>query len=65
MNNLSALEILKQKLQQENSTSDLWYLQQKVQQFESNLKTVESFYNCTLEKVSILEEQLSIYCNPC
>jgi hypothetical protein len=64
MSNLSALENLKQKLQHNSNTSELWYLRQKVQQFESSLRNVESFYQSTYEKLLLLEEQLSIHCNP-
>ncbi|MGZ3634009.1 MAG: hypothetical protein ACXU9U_04470 [Parachlamydiaceae bacterium] len=65
MDNLSPLEKLKQKLQQEHSSSELWYLRNKVQQFEHHLKSIESLYHNHLEQIFLLEEQLSFHYNPC
>ncbi len=54
---MSDLETLKQQLQLEETTSDLWSIKQKIQRFENNLKSVELNYSQAYAQLLLLEEK--------
>lgn len=60
---MSVLEDLKQKLQRDISPSEIWYHQNKVEQFQYRLQALESNYNSASKKLTSLEIRLSAQLN--
>lgn len=61
---MSALELLKDNLKEENSPSEAWYNLQKAEQFEQCLKRVESHYTKAHNLLEPLIERLSAHSKP-
>ncbi len=58
---MSDLETLKQQLQLEETTSELWSIRQKIQRFENILKSVELNYSQAYAQLLLLEEKQIIH----
>lgn len=60
---MSDLASLKIQLQLEETTSDLWNIRQKIQRFETSLKSVELNFSQAYEKLLLLEKNQNIDIN--
>lgn len=56
---MSLLNKIKYNLQQDNASSEAWYLRQKVEQFERCLQAIEANFSQASKQILILEKFLA------